>query len=139
MPARHPLAGFARTSGITLEELADQPFILATGGCLVNGQSLMENAGLKWTDVRVKVRDWVSACLLAGEGLGVALVPESALPETLRGLCVVPLPLPCIVSLDWFVRHREMHLLRRRRYSTVWVNEVVEQRISVSCVGDVGV
>ncbi|MGK3194273.1 LysR family transcriptional regulator [Enterobacter soli] len=91
MPARHPLAGFARTSGITLEELADQPFILATGGCLVNGQSLMENAGLQLTDVRVKVRDWVSACLLAGEGLGVALVPESALPETLRGLCVVPL------------------------------------------------
>lgn len=90
MPARHPLAVLARASGITLAELADQPFILATGGCLVNGQSLMENAGLQLTDVRVKVRDWVSACLLAGEGMGVALVPESALPEELRGLCVVP-------------------------------------------------
>ncbi|MGK3226629.1 LysR family transcriptional regulator [Enterobacter soli] len=90
MPARHPLAGLARASGITLAKLADQPFILATGGCLVNGQSLMENAGLQLTDVRVKVRDWVSACLLAGEGMGVALVPESALPEELRGLCVVP-------------------------------------------------
>lgn len=90
MPARHPLTALARASGITLAELADQPFILATGGCLVNGQSLMENAGLQLTDVRVKVRDWVSACLLAGEGMGVALVPESALPEELRGLCVVP-------------------------------------------------
>ena len=91
MPARHLLAGHARAYGITLEQLADQPFILATGGCLVNGRSLMENAGLQLTDVRVKVRDWVSACMLVGEGMGVALVPESALPEELHGLCVVPL------------------------------------------------
>ncbi len=91
MPARHLLAGHARAYGITLEQLADQPFILATGGCLVNGRSLMENAGLQLTDVRVKVRDWVSACMLVGEGMGVALVPESALPEELHGLCVAPL------------------------------------------------
>jgi hypothetical protein len=31
--------------GITLKALADQPFILATGGCVVNGKSLMEKAG----------------------------------------------------------------------------------------------
>ncbi len=36
------------------------------------------------------VRDWISACKLVGEEMGVALVPESALPETLRNLCVVP-------------------------------------------------
>lgn len=85
LQARH-----AKTYGITLEELAGQPFILATGGCVVNGKSLMEKAGLQLSDIRVTVRDWISACKLVGEGMGVALVPESALPEELRSLCVVP-------------------------------------------------
>jgi len=40
--------------------------------------------------VRVKVRDWISACMLVREGMGVALVPESALPAERRGLSVMP-------------------------------------------------
>lgn len=92
----------ARTDGITLAELADQPFILATGGCAVNGKSLMEKAGLQLSDIRVTVRDWISACKLVGEDMGVALVPESALPEELRNLCVVPLTPPI---------HRELGLV----------------------------
>ena len=91
IPAKHQLAHHARAYGITLAALADQPFILATGGCVVNGKSLMEMAGLQLSDIRVTVRDWISACKLVGEEMGVALVPESALPETLRNLCVVPL------------------------------------------------
>lgn len=91
IPAKHQLAHHARAYGITLKVLADQPFILATGGCVVNGKSLMEMAGLQLSDIRVTVRDWISACKLVGEEMGVALVPESALPETLRNLCVAPL------------------------------------------------
>lgn len=90
LPANHRLARYARTRGITLEELADQPFVLATGGCAVNGKSLMEQTGLELSDVQVTVRDWISACLLVREGSGVALIPESALPDELRGLCIVP-------------------------------------------------
>jgi DNA-binding transcriptional LysR family regulator len=41
--------------------------------------------------VRVTVRDWASACVLVREGMGVALVPESTLPEEQRGLRVMPL------------------------------------------------
>jgi len=87
MPASYPQSG---TNGITLQELADQPFVLATGGCVVNGKRLIEQAGFQLSDVQVKVRDWISACLLVREGMGVALVPESALPAELRGLSVVP-------------------------------------------------
>lgn len=87
MPASYPQSG---ASGITLQELADQPFILATGGCVVNGKSLIEQAGLQLPDVRIKVRDWISACMLVREGMGIALVPESALPAERRGLSVVP-------------------------------------------------
>lgn len=102
LPAAHRLAHHARTYGITLKALADQPFILATGGCVVNGKSLMEKAGLQLSDIRVTVRDWISACKLVAEGMGVALVPESALPEALRNLCVVPVT-PAI--------HREFRLV----------------------------
>lgn len=94
MQASNLLARHARTGGITLAALADQPFILATGGCAVNGKSLMEKAGLQLSDIRVTVRDWISACKLVAEGMGVALVPESALSGELRNLCVVPLTPP---------------------------------------------
>ena len=50
----------------------------------------MEKAGLQLVDIRVTVRDWISACKLVAEGMGVAIVPELALPEALRNLCVVP-------------------------------------------------
>jgi DNA-binding transcriptional LysR family regulator len=90
LPASHRQARYARSRGITLEELADQPFVLATGGCAVNGESLMEQAGLQLSDVRVTVRDWISACLLVREGMGVALIPESALPVNYAGCASCP-------------------------------------------------
>ncbi|MDO6406555.1 LysR family transcriptional regulator [Pantoea phytobeneficialis] len=90
-PASHLQARRVRAQGITLGELASQPFILATGGCAVNGRSLMEQAGLQLSDIRMMVRDWISASKMVREGMGVALVPESTLPEDRRGLCVVPL------------------------------------------------
>lgn len=90
----HPFGRRASERGVTLEELAAQPFILATGGCAVNGQSLMAQAGLSLSDVRVTVRDWASACALVREGMGVALVPESTLPDERRGLRVMPLVSP---------------------------------------------
>lgn len=79
---------------MTLEELAAQPFILATDGCTVNGQSLMKQAGLQLSDIRVTVRDWASACVLVREGMGLALIPESTLPDEQRGLRVMPLNPP---------------------------------------------
>lgn len=91
LPASHKLGRRTREQGITLEELASQPFILATGGCAVNGMSLMEQAGLHVPDVRVKVRDWISACILVREGMGVAIVPESTLLEDQSSLRVIPL------------------------------------------------
>ncbi|WP_208934297.1 LysR family transcriptional regulator [Paracidovorax avenae] len=91
LPASHPLGRRASESGVTLEELAAQPFILATGGCAVNGQSLMARAGLHLSDIRVTVRDWASACALVREGMGVSLVPESTLPDEQRGLRVMSL------------------------------------------------
>jgi DNA-binding transcriptional LysR family regulator len=103
LPSAHALARRASSQGIALSELAGQPFILATGGCSVNGQRLVQDAGLELTDVRVTVRDWTSASALVREGMGLALVPESTLPQDMRNLRAIPLA-PLI--------HREFGLVR---------------------------
>lgn len=92
LPPEHALA--RRGAAVTLAELAGQPFILATGGCSVNGQSLAAQAGLALADVRVTVRDWASAFALVREGMGVALVPESTLPAERQGVRVLQLEAP---------------------------------------------
>lgn len=93
-PTSHPLARRASAQGVDFAELAIQPFIHATGGCSVNAQSLAQDAGMELTNIRVTVRDWVSACALVREGMGVAIVPKSTLPKDQRGLRVLPLMQP---------------------------------------------
>lgn len=94
VPASHRLGRRSSEGAVSLAELVAEPFILATGGCAVNAQSLAHEAGLRLPDVRVTVRDWVSACVLVREEMGVALVPESALPEDRRGLRIMRLAEP---------------------------------------------
>jgi len=94
VPSDHVLGRRASEVGVALAELVDEPFILATGGCAVNGASLMNKAGLTLSDVRVTVRDLASASVLVREGLGVALLPESALPPDRQGLRVLQLKEP---------------------------------------------
>lgn len=107
----HPLGRRATERGIALDELAAEPFILATGGCTVNGQRLMEDAGLQLSDVRITVRDWASACVLVREGLGVSLVPESTLPSDRQGLRVLPVA-PVIRRVFGLVRSPAAHASR---------------------------
>jgi DNA-binding transcriptional LysR family regulator len=91
VPAQHPLGRRSSEQGVTLAELADEPFVLATGGCNVHAQSLAAQSGVTLSDIRVTVRDLASAAVLVREGLGVAVVPESALPQDVRGLRVMRL------------------------------------------------
>jgi len=91
LPGGHPLARRSMEEGITLAELAEQPFVLATGGCSTNARSLASDAGLPLQDVRVEVREWSSAFTLVRENIGVTLVPEMTLPSQLQGLRIVPL------------------------------------------------
>jgi DNA-binding transcriptional LysR family regulator len=94
LPMGHPLARHPAQASVTLEALAQQPFVLATGGCTVNARSLTDDAGLVLGDVRVEVREWNSAFSLVREGVGVTLVPEMTLPAQRQGLRVMPLTVP---------------------------------------------
>ncbi|MHA3736622.1 LysR family transcriptional regulator [Pseudomonas sp. Eth.TT006] len=91
MPAGHPLALRANEQGVNLQELAAQPFVLATGGCSTNARSLAADAGAPLQDVRVEVREWSSAFTLVRENLGVTLVPEMTLPADRQGLRMLAL------------------------------------------------
>ncbi len=88
LPAAHPLA---RHRQVTLDRLASEPFVLATGGCHLHAGALMRAAGLSLADIRIEVRDWASAVALVREGTGVSIVPESTLPENRKGLKAVAL------------------------------------------------
>lgn len=90
VPGGHPLARRSNEVGITLAELAQEPFVLATGGCSTNARSLAADAGLQLRDVRVEVREWSSAFTLVRENIGVTLVPELTLPTHRQGLRVLP-------------------------------------------------
>ncbi|MFL1553223.1 LysR family transcriptional regulator [Pseudomonas sp. D47] len=94
LPTHHPLAQRAADASVSLEELLEQPFVLATGGCTANARSLAVDAGLSLRDIRVEVREWNSAYSLVREGVGVTLVPEMALPAQRNGLRVMPLTVP---------------------------------------------
>lgn len=91
LPITHSLA---RHRTIDLSQLAQEAFVLATGGCHVHAGSIVEAAGLELTNVQIEVRDWVSAVALVRENVGVSLVPESTLPENRKGLKILPLDPP---------------------------------------------
>ena len=94
LPAQHPLGRRSSEQGVTWGDLAQQPFVLATGGCNAHAQNLAEQAGVTLADIRVTVRDLASAAVLVREGLGVSVIPESALPSDQRGLRVMQLQPP---------------------------------------------
>lgn len=94
IPTNHYLSRRASSSTVALSELVDEPFIVATGGCHLHGQSLMEREGLALTDIRLTVRDWTTAFALISEGMGVSIVPASTLPKDFRNMRIYELSPP---------------------------------------------
>jgi DNA-binding transcriptional LysR family regulator len=93
-PTGHPLGRRSSRIGVLLEELADEPYVLATGGCRLNSRRLLAEAGHALSDLRISVRDWSTAFELIREGMGLSLVPESMLPVARQGLRVLNLATP---------------------------------------------
>ncbi|WP_233830281.1 LysR family transcriptional regulator [Paraburkholderia sp. ZP32-5] len=94
VPTAHPLARRSSSVAIALEMLIDQPFVVATGGCHLNGQRLVESEGFALSDVRISVRDWPTAFELIRDGVGLSVVPESMLPGNQQGLRIFRLDRP---------------------------------------------
>lgn len=90
----HPLARRAAAVGIALDELQDEPFIAATGGCRLHGQAIAHQENVVLNNVCLTVQDWESAYSLIREGMGLSIVPFSTVPDDARGLRILSLAKP---------------------------------------------
>jgi DNA-binding transcriptional LysR family regulator len=103
LPEAHALAGEVKVS---VGRLATEPFVMSTGGCEPLISAAFRSAGFA-PDTRFEVKDVGTILAMVGEGLGVTVVPELALPqdpETLRGVCALPLDPPVRRRLALAVR-----------------------------------
>ena len=82
VPEGHPLAG---EGAVGVERLAVEPFVMSKGGCEPLISAAFRSAGCV-PDVRFEVRETGTILAMVGEGLGVSVVPELALPEPARDL-----------------------------------------------------
>ncbi|HEX4252641.1 MAG TPA: LysR family transcriptional regulator [Pseudonocardia sp.] len=95
LPAEHPLA--ARPV-IGVDELADQPFILSTGGCAPVILTAARAAGVR-LDVAYEAREMSAVLEMVAAGLGVSVLPNLGLPAELDSVVTRPLEPPTCRSL----------------------------------------
>ncbi len=85
VPAGHALANKEK---VGVDELAVEPFVMSMGGCEPLITAVFRAAGVV-PDIRFEVRDVGTILAMVGEGLGVTIVPELALPQNLDSLSSV--------------------------------------------------
>lgn len=90
MPQGHPLGDAVE---ISVAGLMDYPFILSQGGC----EPLIREIFGRFSPfpaIRFEVKDMGTILNMVKEGLGISIVPELALPDTLKGIEVRDLDPP---------------------------------------------
>lgn len=90
LPAGHRLA---RTAVVPIVRLADDPFILSTGGCGSMIEAAFRAAGVA-PRVSMALREVGTILAMVRAGLGVTIVPALALPAEAEGLAARPLDPP---------------------------------------------
>lgn len=88
LPCDHPLA---EQADVALADLADDPFLLSTGGCEPLIRRLHDDAGIPPLAPVHRVREMATLLAMVREGLGVSIVPELALSADPKGLNALPL------------------------------------------------
>jgi DNA-binding transcriptional LysR family regulator len=86
-PTGHPLA---EQPEVELADLADDPFLLSTGGCEPLIRGLYDAARLPFTPAH-HVREMATLLVMVREDFGVSVVPSLALDPASSGLVAVPL------------------------------------------------
>lgn len=79
VPATHPLA---HRSSVRIERLAQEAFILGSGGPVPLVQALFDAAQVK-LKLHLEVREIAAVLAMVQEGMGVTIIPELALPSQL--------------------------------------------------------
>ena len=79
-PATHPLAAKASTR---FAEVLDHPFVMLHAGSAIHTFTMNAAAALgRHLNVRIQVRSFEAVCRMVSAGVGIGMVPRSALPAT---------------------------------------------------------
>lgn len=120
VPAGHPLA--ARET-VTLEELAEEPFLLLEGGVYSEAEEAFAAAGIL-PDVRLLVHDDYSILSMVEQGMGVSILTELVLHKTAYQVAALPIEPPVIRTLAVVTKERRALSLAAR----VFIDELMTQR-----------
>lgn len=78
-PADHPLAGRTSTSFV---EVLDFPFVMLHSGSAIHTFTMNAAAALgRHLEVRIQVRSFEAVCRMVSAGVGLGMVPGSAIPD----------------------------------------------------------
>ena len=106
-PAAHPLAAKSHTR---LADVLDYPFVMLHAGSAIHTFTMNAAAALgRHLNVRIQVRSFEAVCRMVGAGVGLGLVPKSAVPSA--GLREPP----TVVELDEPWAQRDLQVCVRSR------------------------
>lgn len=106
-PAAHPLAAKASTR---FADVLDHPFVMLHTGSAIHTFTMNAAAALgRHLNVRIQVRSFEAVCRMVGAGVGLGLVPRSAVPS---GGLREP---PTVVELDEPWAQRDLQVCVRSR------------------------
>ena len=102
VPGGHALAARAR---VRFSEVLDYPFVMLHAGSAIHTFTMNAAAALgRHLDVRIQVRSFGAVCRMVGAGVGIGLVPRSAVPAA-----ALPEP-PVVVELDETWAQRDLQI-----------------------------
>lgn len=87
LPGDHPLAD---ETTIGVADLADDTFLLSSGGCERHIRELYRRAGVPFTPVH-RIRDMGTLLAMVRAGIGISILPGLAATMLVPGLVMVPL------------------------------------------------
>ena len=105
-PAAHPLSMKARAR---FAEVLDHPFVMLHAGSAIHTFTMNAAAALgRHLNVRIQVRSFEAVCRMVGAGVGIGLVPKSAVPG------VALREPPTVVELDEPWAQRDLQVCVRQ-------------------------
>lgn len=124
-PAAHPVAARAK---VRLAEVIDHPFVMLHAGSAIHTFTMNAAAALgRHLNVRIQVRSFEAVCRMVGAGVGLGLVPRSAVPS---GGLREP---PTLIELDEPWAQRDLQVCIRKRaelssFATTLVDTLIRPR-----------
>lgn len=82
LPKNHPCS---QVEALNLHQIAEDPFILLSGGCKSSIQDIFRKTGVQ-PKVLMEVRDVLTILNMVQEGIGVSIVPELTIPSSFPGI-----------------------------------------------------